>query len=176
MRKDLICADTGEIINIIDVPSKYDLQSMMEIDHGFYCLTNENRVIAYEDITSLNQYIMQAIELCEEFPCKFISPNSIRFDYHESSRRDYVILKVAPLTPHGKLPKYPLSIRFFPEELFNGEITYGRDKTIQKVKILSWGSIPYILNIAKMKNTLEIVSIYKTVDFKDVKLFDKKGT
>lgn len=159
MRRVLKCADTDKTIKITDVPSAFDLQDLVEIDHGYYCINNENSIIATKDIIRLNQFLYDASVLCPEFPKAQILISDINFKYNPSaSPRDYVILKIAPLTPTGKPPKYPMCLCFG-----NTRLYYGRDKKVQKAKIIVWvDSICYELNLAMHTEELSIRSIYKT--------------
>ena len=160
MRKFVKCADTpNQKINVSLVPSPYDLQDLIEIDHGFYCLANENAIQATKDIIRLNGFLDDVPEICPEFPRSHISIADIKFEYNPgASPRDYVILKIESLTPSGKLPKYPICLIFPGIHLF-----YAQDKKVKKVRMIAWEKQNcYELNLAMHNGELGIHSIYKT--------------
>ena len=160
MRRVLKCAGTDNLtIKVSDVPSPFDLQDLIEIDHGYYCLANNNAIEATNDIIMINSFLYEAAELCPEFPNAQISIPDINFKYNpDSNFRDYVILKVAPLTPSGKLPKYPLCLC-----IANTKLYYGQDRKVQKARIIVWENTNcFELNLAMHGKELSVHSIYKT--------------
>ena len=172
MRKLLKCAETDNFkISVSDVPSPFDLQDLMEIDHGYYCLENKNILIAMNDFVMINSLLYEAAEICPEFPYIQIFLSDIKFKYNPNSNpRDYVILKIAPLTPSGKPPKYPLCLC-----VENTKLYYGRNKEVQKARIITWGkNICFELNLAMHDNKLSVHNIYKTSmeDFVKRKIYE----
>ena len=160
MRRVLKCAETdNQTIKVSDVPSPFDLQDLIEIDHGYYCLANNNAIEATNDIMQINSFLYEAFELCPEFPTTEISISDINFNYNpQSSPRDYPVLKITPLTPSGKLPKYPLCLCYSGIELY-----YARDKRIQKARIIVWENTNcFELNLAMHGDALSVHSIYMT--------------
>lgn len=160
MRKILKCANTdNQKIAVFDVPSPFDLQDLVEIDNGYYCLANNNAIEATNDFIQLNSFLNDAYEICPEFPVAEFPIADINFNYNPNATpRNYPVLKIAPLTPTGKPPKYPLCL------IYRGtKVYYGRDKKIQKARIIVWkGSICYELDLAINKKELAIHSIYRT--------------
>lgn len=160
MRRVLKCAGTdNQTIKVSDVTSPFDLQDLIEIDHGYYCLANNNAIEATNDIIMINSFLYEAAELCPEFPNAQISIPDINFKYNpDSNFRDYVILKVAPLTSSGKLPKYPLCLC-----IANTKLYYGQDRKVQKARIIVWENTNcFELNLAMHGKELSVHSIYKT--------------
>lgn len=160
MRRVLKCAGTDNLtIKVSDVPSPFDLQDLIEIDHGYYCLANYNAIEATNDIMRMNSFLYEAFELCPEFPSAQISISNLNFKYNpDAAQRNYAVLKIAPLTPTGKLPKYPLCLY-----IANTNLYYGRDKQIQKASIyVQEGTDFFELNLAMHGEELSVHSIYKT--------------
>ena len=160
MRRELKCAGTdNQTIKVYDVPSPFDLQDLIEIDHGYYCLANNNAIEATNDIMRINSFLYEAFELCPEFPNAQISISDLNFKYNpDAEHRTYAVLKIAPLTPTGKLPKYPLCLY-----IANTNLYYGRDKQIQKASIYIWERTDcFELNLAMHGKELSVHTIYKT--------------
>ena len=160
MRRILKCANTdNQKIAVADVPSPFDLQDLIEIDNGYYCLANNNAVEAINDFIQLNSLLYDATVICPEFPATTVSIADINFNFNpDATPRNYPVLKIAPLTPTGKPPKYPLCLCYGGIRLY-----YGQDKRVQKARIIVWsGPDCYELNLAMHKKELAVHSIYRT--------------
>ena len=170
MRRILKCGGTDQKISVSQVPSAFDLQDLIEIDHGFYCLANENAQQATKDLIYLNDFIDVAAKICPEFQAFRINIEDIRFEYNpDATPRNYAILKIEPITPSGKPPKFPVCLSFCGIHIY-----YAQNKQIQKVRIIAWKGCPYELNLAMHNGELAVHSIYKTsmIDFKKNKLYE----
>lgn len=164
MRRVLKCAGTDQKISVAQVPSAFDLQDLIEIDHGYYCLDNENAIQATKDLIHMNEFLYDVATVCPEFPDCHIDIGDIKFEYKpDESHRDYVFLKIEPLTPSGKPPKYPIEMQFNTSISFQVKANYGKDSRIQKCRIVAFkNSYCYEMHLAMHDDELKIHSIYRT--------------
>ena len=157
------------------VSSKYDLSELLQIDNGYYILLGNNIELAKTDILSMNAFIQEARKLYPDFPQNVISKDELRFEYRQGGTRDYCILNFEPLTRTGKPPKYAMQLSFFPSMKLFGRIFYTQKRDIGKVSIISWESqVCYILDLAMVDDTLNINMIYKSLDGRRIKIYDRK--
>ena len=171
MRRVLKCGGTNQKISVSLVPSIYDLQDLIEIDNGFYCLDNENAIQATKDLIHLNKFLYDVAEVCPEFPNCQIDIGDIKFEYKpDESHRDYVFLKIIPPTPSGKPPKYPIEMQFDKGLPFQIKADYGRDGKVQKCRIVAHSNgFCYEMNLAMHGDELKIHNIYRTNMFEYAK-------
>lgn len=106
-------------------------------------LTAENQSIAKTDISTINEYIIQAIDYIP----KLTHDYTIQVDktvFREYNKGyGYTRIICTPYTFAGKLSKYPISLLFMSrldihEYSFNGELFYERDGNITKATVNVW--------------------------------------
>lgn len=124
--------------------TEYDFSRIRAFDFGMegcrisYFIDGQNRNVATRDILSLNSVLREEHKNNPEMPLFQIRADKIRFSSKDemTGSDDYSRLFLEPLTPTGKLPKYPMLLRFK---------TLSNDESFRGLKDV-WGDIFYNQN------------------------------
>lgn len=170
-----------EIIEVempeLSFQTSYDFSKVRVFDFGMennqtsFFIDGHNRETATDDILQLNRYLAQGNEENPNIPL-FQIGSDIRYEPSRLGMDDYTRLYMLPLTPTGKKPKYPLTMKFVllsqdehwsrsttgGTEIF-GQIWYLQNGEIGKAKIVCWKYAKqdygcYVFQIRKSKDGL----------------------
>lgn len=134
----------------------YDLSKVRAFDFGMensqisFFVDGHNREIATGDILQLNRYLAQGREENPHIPL-FQIGGDVRYEPSQLGMDDYTRLYMLPLTPTGKKPKYPLTMKFAllsqdehwhrsttgGTEIF-GQLWYLQNGEVGKAKVICW--------------------------------------
>lgn len=138
--------------------SRYDFSRIRAYDFGMdnnqivFFIDGKNRLVAKEDILSMNRFLSEGHINDSEVPIFSIHEKEIRFEPSDlSGIDDYTRLVMMPPTATGKQPKYPIMMPFCllsqdehwqilrtkGKEIF-GRIYYLQDGNVGKAEIMCW--------------------------------------
>lgn len=171
----------------ISFQTRYDFSKVRGFDFGMennpisIFIDGKNQLVAKEDILQLNVFLSQGRVEDSDVPMFEISEATIRFEPSSLGMDDYTRLKILPLTPTGKKPKYPLEMDFClmsqdehwklsqasGKEIF-GQIWYLNSGEVGKARIICWNyagksSGCYIFQICRGKDGLFLQKVEKPV-------------
>ncbi len=169
----------------VDFKTKYVLSNLRAYKLGNqkgFLLDGQNRGIAQEDLMSLNPLLAQGNSEDSSIPLFQIDRVGICFQTERPWEGSYSTLAIAPPTPTGKQPKYPLLLHFYLQdqmehwrimehggkELF-GHVSYLKDGTIGKADVVCWNfknrhGDCYYFHIRKKENELYLSKVEKTTE------------
>lgn len=162
--------------------TRYDLSKVRAFDFGMennpisFFIDGHNREIATSDILQLNRYLAQGSEENSNIPI-FQIGSDVRYEPSQLGMDDYTRLYTLPLTPTGKNPKYPLTMKFAllsqdehwrssttgGTEIF-GQLWYLQNGEIGKAKVICWNYAKpdygcYVFQIRRGKDGLFLQKI-----------------
>lgn len=137
--------------------TRFDLSKVRGFDFGMennqisIFLDGKNRIIAKEDIESLNPLLEQAHKEDPSIPLLHINPDDVRFEPSKIPLDDYTRICILPLTKTGKIPKFTIKMTFHllsqdqhwevmekgGKEVF-GRIWYLKTGEIGKAEVIGW--------------------------------------
>lgn len=169
----------------VDFETKYVLSNLRAYKLGNqkgFLLDGQNRGIAQEDLMSLNPLLAQGNSEDSSIPLFQIDRVGICFQTERPWEGSYSTLAIAPPTPTGKQPKYPLLLHFYLQdqmehwrimehggkEIF-GHVSYLKDGTIGKADVVCWNfknrhGDCYYFHIRKKENELYLSKVEKTTE------------
>lgn len=139
-------------------------------------IQEKNQPQVLKDISKMNSYIQEAINLAHIKTSISIPINDISFSVEDITiksdmyRRYYSYFECVPYTKTGKLSKFPLILHyatsnyedFDAENKFFGKIYYSQMGSIGKAELINWlGHNCYVFYFATKGNSLILKSIEK---------------
>lgn len=166
-KKVLVLKTTnGEIINKEDILSPFDLNNLTERKEGggYYLLNEQNTQIALSLLPELNKLVKDAKKLYASIPLRQFTEKQFAKQKVTTKYEEYYTLQFNfnPLTKAKKeLSKYPFMISFYPSDKIFANVSYNKIGTAEKVELIIWSDICYIINAIRKNDILTIKSIYQ---------------
>ena len=140
---------------------KYEINALNKLSSNTYLISNVDTLSAIDDILKMNDFIKEA-------KCKNMINSA---NLHFKGDRNVCYFEYIPLTPKGKISKFPQILHFFTtdssafiaDNVF-GEIYYFENGNIGKSKITHWdkNSIT-VIECSIINNILSLNKITKTI-------------